>query len=237
VEGEDRVGEIAMKIIPASDSSLLMVFGTAISPDLQQRVLSVFHGLQALQDSRIRNLHPAYASLLIDFDPLQVSHQEVAALVESLSGTDDAVATHNSEVVEIPVCYDVAFGPDLADVAAYNRISIDDVVRLHSLSTYYVCFLGFTAGFAYMGGLPQVLHTPRLPTPRRMVAAGSVGIAGAQTGVYPAETPGGWRLVGRTPLRMFDPQAEVPTRLRPGDRVRFTPIDRATFERIWQERG
>jgi inhibitor of KinA len=237
VEGEDRVGEIAMKIIPASDSSLLMVFGTAISPDLQQRVLSVFHGLQALQDSRIRNLHPAYASLLIDFDPLQVSHQEVAALVESLSGTDDAVATHNSEVVEIPVCYDVAFGPDLADVAAYNRISIDDVVRLHSLSTYYVCFLGFTAGFAYMGGLPQVLHTPRLPTPRRMVAAGSVGIAGTQTGVYPAETPGGWRLVGRTPLRMFDPQAEVPTRLRPGDRVRFTPIDRATFERIWRGRG
>src|SRR5450755_2159068 len=234
VEGEDRVGEIAMKIIPASDSSLLMVFGTAISPDLQQRVLLLFHGLQALQDSRIRNLHPAYASLLIDFDPLQVSHQEVAALVESLSGTDDAVATHNSEVVETPVCYDVAFGPDLADVAAYNRISIDDVVRLHSLSTYYVCFLGFTAGFAYMGGLPQVLHTPRLPTPRRMVAAGSVGIAGAQTGVYPAETPGGWRLVGRTPLRMFDPQAEVPTRLRPGDRVRFTPIDRATFERIWQ---
>ncbi|HEY4961041.1 MAG TPA: carboxyltransferase domain-containing protein, partial [Terriglobales bacterium] len=92
-------------------------------------------------------------------------------------------------------------------------------------------------GFAYMGGLPQVLHTPRLPTPRRMVAAGSVGIAGAQTGVYPAETPGGWRLVGRTPLRMFDPQAEMPTRLQPGDRVRFAPIDRATFERIWQERG
>jgi inhibitor of KinA len=226
-----------MKIIPASDSSLLVAFGNAISPDLQQCVLSLFRGLQALQDSRIRNLHPAYASLLIDFDPLQVSHQEIVALVESLSDTDDAVATDNSEVVEIPACYDPEFGPDLADVAAYNRISIDDVVRLHSSSTYYVCFLGFTAAFAYLGGLPEVLHTPRLPTPRRMVAAGSVGIAGAQTGIYPTETPGGWRLVGRTPLRMFDPEAEVPTRLQPGDRVRLAPIDRATFERIWQERG
>ena len=226
-----------MKVMPASDSSLLMVFGTAISPELQQRVLSLFHALQARQDSRISNLHPAYGSLLIDFDPLQVSHQEIAALVESLSGTDDAVAADNSEVVEIPVCYDAEFGPDLADVAAYNRISIDDVVRLHSSSIYYVCFLGFTAGFAYLGGLLEVLHTPRLPTPRRMVAAGSVGIAGAQTGVYPTETPGGWRLVGRTPLRMFDPHAKVPTRLQPGDRVRFAPIDLATFERTWQERG
>src|SRR5664279_1693016 len=162
-----------MKVIPASDSSLLMVFGTAISPELQQRVLSLFHALQARQDSRISNLHPAYGSLLIDFDPLQVSHQEIAALVESLSGIDDALATDNSEVVEIPVCFDPEFGPDLADVAAYNRISIDDVVRLHSSSIYYVCFLGFTAGFASLGGLLEVLHTPRLPTPRRMVAAGA----------------------------------------------------------------
>ena len=118
-----------------------------------------------------------------------------------------------------------------------HRISVDDVVRLHSSAKYYVCFLGFTAGFAYLGGLPEGLHTPRLSTPRRMVAGGSVGIAGGQTGIYPTETPGGWRLIGRTPLRMFDPQAQSPTRLQPGDRVQFLSIDRATFERLQQERG
>lgn len=226
-----------MKIIPASDSSLLVVFGDAISADLQQRVLALFHVLQARRDPRIRNLHPAYASLLIDFDPLTMTHEEVATLVEILSSNRPSAATDGSEVVEIPVCYDGEFGPDLADVAGHNRISVADVVRLHSSAKYYVCFLGFTAGFAYLGGLPEGLHTPRLSTPRRMVAGGSVGIAGSQTGIYPTETPGGWRLIGRTPLRMFDPQAQSPTRLQPRDRVQFLSIDRATFDRLQQERG
>ncbi|HEY4899297.1 MAG TPA: 5-oxoprolinase subunit PxpB [Terriglobales bacterium] len=225
-----------MRMIPASDSSLLVVVGNAISSDLQARVLTLFHTLQARRDSRIRNLHPAYASLLIDFDPLVMTHEEVATLVETVLGNGPSVATDNSEVVEIPVCYDEEFGPDLADVAEHNHISVAEVVELHSSATYYVCFLGFTAGFAYLGGLPDGLHTPRLSTPRRLVAGGSVGIAGSQTGIYPTETPGGWRLIGRTPLRMFDPQAESPTRLQPGDRVHFAAIDRATFERIQRER-
>ena len=225
-----------MKIVPASDSSLLVVFGDAISLDLHQRVLALFRALQARRDPRIRNLHPAYASLLIDFDALQLTHAEVAALLQSLSSSEHSAETDNAEAVNIPVCYDPEFGPDLNDVATHNRISIDDVVRLHSSATYYVCFLGFTAGFAYLGGLPEALHTPRLATPRRAVGGGSVGIAGSQTGIYPAETPGGWRLIGRTPLRMFDPQAQPPTRLQPGDRVQFSAVDRATFEQLRQER-
>ena len=135
------------------------------------------------------------------------------------------------------MCYDAEFGLDLGDVAAHNHISIDEVVRIHSSATYYVCFLGFTAGFAYLGGLPEALHTPRLATPRRAVAAGSVGIAGGQTGIYPTTTPGGWRLIGRTPLRMFDPQAQPPTLVQAGDRVRFSAIDRATFDQLLQERA
>jgi len=111
-------------------------------------------------------------------------------------------------------------------------LPIEEVVRLHTSATYRVCFLGFTAGFAYLGGLPEALNAPRLATPRRAVAAGSVGIAGSQTGIYPAETPGGWRLIGRTPLRMFDPQAQPPTRVQAGDRVRFVAIDRAEFEQL-----
>lgn len=221
-----------MKIIRASDSSLLVEYGTEISPEIQDHVIGLFHALQVRQDARIRNLHPGYASLLVDFDPLAMTHEDVAALVESLVSTGFAKTEADSKVVEIPVCYDAEFGPDLADVATHTRLPISEVIRLHASVIYRVCFLGFTAGFAYLGGMPEVLHTPRLPTPRRAVAAGSVGIAGGQTGIYPTQTPGGWRLIGRTPLRMFDAQSEPPTRVRAGDRIRFAAIDRAEFGRL-----
>ncbi|HEX8801259.1 MAG TPA: allophanate hydrolase subunit 1, partial [Terriglobales bacterium] len=174
-----------MKIVPASDSSILVEFGDRIDSETQDHVLGLFHGLCALDDRRIRNLHPGYVSLLVDFDPLALSHQEVLALIESLRSNRAPAARDGSAIVAIPVCYDVEFGPDLADVSAYTGLSAEEVIRLHSSATYRVCFLGFTGGFAYLGGMPKVLHTPRLATPRRAVAAGSVGIAGGQTGIYP----------------------------------------------------
>jgi KipI family sensor histidine kinase inhibitor len=133
-------------------------------------------------------------------------------------------------VVNIPVCYEIEFGPDLMDVALHAGLSLDEVVRQHCSPTYLVYFLGFSPGFVYLGGLPEVLHMPRLPTPRTSVFGGSVGIAGSQTGIYPVDSAGGWRLIGRTPVRMFDPDATPPTRLQLGDRITFSPIDRATFE-------
>ncbi len=221
-----------MKIIPASDASLLVEFGAVIAPEIQAQVLGLFHALRGRKDAHIRNLHPGYASLLVDFDPLAISHENIATLVESLVSAGFAETEEESEVVEIPVCYDAEFGPDLADVAAHTKLSVEEIVRLHAGATYRVCFLGFTGGFAYLGGMPEVLQTPRLATPRRAVAAGSVGIAGGQTGIYPTQTPGGWRLIGRTPLRMFDARAEPPTRVRAGDAVRFVAIDRAEFGRL-----
>lgn len=221
-----------MRIIPASDSSLLVEFGAVIAPEIQDQVLGLFRALQARREAHIRNLHPGYASLLVDFDPLAISHEDVETLVESLLSAGFVETEEKSEVVEMPVCYDAEFGPDLADVAAYTKLSVEEVVRLHASATYRVCFLGFTGGFAYLGGMPEMLQTPRLATPRRAVAAGSVGIAGGQTGIYPTQTPGGWRLIGRTPLRMFDAWAEPPTRVQAGDRVRFLAIDRAEFERM-----
>lgn len=228
----DNGGELSMKIIPASDSSLLVIFGNTISPELQDRVLALFHTFQRRRDARIRNLHPGYASLLIDFDPLRITHEEIARVVEQFAETPIAGIENASEVIEIPICYDAEFGPDQADVASHTNLSVDEVIRLHSSTTYYVCFLGFTAGFAFLRGMPEALNTPRLATPRRAVAAGSVGIAGGQTGIYPTETPGGWRLIGRTPLRMFDPKAQPPTRLQAGDRMRFVVIDRSSYERL-----
>jgi KipI family sensor histidine kinase inhibitor len=219
-----------MKIIPASDSSLLVVFGDVISPALHERVLALFHAFQARRDSCIRNLHPGYASLLIDFDPLRLTHDDLTSVVQQLAVVGDTVTATSSSPVTIPVCYDAEFGPDLLDVAQHAGLSVEEVVRLHSTPTYLVYFLGFSPGFVYLGGLPEVLQTPRLATPRSSIAGGSVGIAGSQTGIYPVDSPGGWRLIGRTPLRMFDPDAASPTRLQPGDRMKFFPIDHATFE-------
>ncbi len=218
-----------MKIIPASDSSLLVVFGNEISPALHERVIALFHSFQARHDPRIRNLHPGYASLLIDFDPLRLTHDELSSVVEQLALASESVVHEPASVVTIPVCYDIEFGPDLLDVAQRAGLSIDEVIRLHSSPTYLVYFLGFTPGFVYLGGLPEGLHTPRLATPRPSIAGGSVGIAGGQTGIYPFDSPGGWKLIGRTPLLMFDPEGAPPTRLQPGDWMKFSPIDRATF--------
>jgi len=221
-----------MKIVAASDSSLLVEFGDTVCRELHSRVIGLFRALLAEQDPRIRNLHPGYASLLIDFDVLQLSHDQLAAHVRQLIEADMGMEHPASRNIEIPVCYDVEFGPDLADVAAHNKITIDEVIRLHTSATYLVYFLGFSPGFAYLGGLPEKLRTPRLATPRTRVTAGSVGIAGEQTGVYPIDSPGGWRLIGRTPERMFDALANPPTRLQPGDLVRFTAISRSSFEQM-----
>jgi len=226
-----------MKIIPASDSSLLVVLGDAIAPEVQSAVLDLFQALQALGERRIRNLHLGYVSLLVDFDPLAMTHADAAELVQRSLDCGSHIVQTASRTLEIPVCYGGEFGPDLDDVARHAQLSADEVVRLHAGASYEVCFLGFTAGFAYLGGLPEELATPRLATPRRAVAIGSVGIAGRQTGIYPAATPGGWRLIGRTPLTMFDPRNEPPTRLLPGDRVRFVAIERAEFDRHRQEVG
>jgi len=226
--------EFGMKVIPASDSSLLLVLGNAISPELHARVIGLFQALRAKQDSRIRNLHPGYTSLLVDFDPLQMSHEELAAIVEQSAPRADAQAEPQSNLIRVPVCYDPEFGPDLLDLAAHAKISPEEVIRIHSSATYLVYFLGFSPGFAYMGGLPEKLHMPRLATPRGQVAGGTVGIAGSQTGIYPVDSAGGWRLIGRTPWRMFDPNAQPPTRLQPGDTVNFSAIDRATFSAMAQ---
>jgi KipI family sensor histidine kinase inhibitor len=219
-----------MKIVLASDSSLLVVLGDTISIANHARVTSLFLALQRLDDPRIRNLHPAYASILIDFDPLRLSHIDTASLVKNLADKGRPQYERVVNVVTIPVCYDLEFGPDLQEVANHAKIPAREVIRLHSSATYRVHFLGFTPGFAYLCGLPEALHVPRLATPRKHVPAGAVAIAGSQAGIYPVDSPGGWLLIGRTPVSMFDPKATRPTRLEPGDQVKFSEIDRASFD-------
>lgn len=220
-----------MRIEIASDTSLLVRFGESASEECFAAVTVLFRRLRALHDPRIRNIHPAYATVLIDFDPLRISHEELGAIVGELVRLG-AEAHARTRIVRIPVCYGGELGPDLAFVAEHSGLSIEEVVRLHSSAAYVVHFLGFSPGFGYLDGLPAQLECPRLESPRMRVAAGSVGIAGAQTGVYPLDSPGGWRLIGRTPVRMFDPLSDSPTRLEPGDKVEFMAIDRAEFEEL-----
>jgi KipI family sensor histidine kinase inhibitor len=219
-----------MRITAASDSSLFISFGETISLEAHRQVISLFHAVYALHDSRIRNLHPAYASLLIDFDPLRLTHEELEGLLAPILREPAPSSTPTSTIVEIPVCYDADLAPDLSQVAQHALITEEQVIALHSAGEYFVYFLGFSPGFAYMGGLAPQLQVPRLPTPRKHVSAGSVGVAGQQTGIYPNDSPGGWQIIGRTPLRMFNASGDSPSRLQPGDRVRFRRITRNEFD-------
>ena len=212
-----------MEIRPASDRSLLVSFGDEISMEAHRQVRTL---VRALEGSRagILNLHPAYASVLIDFDPRRRSHQAMEALVrERMAASPDAVG-EEPRTVEVPVSYGGACGPDLESVALDTGLTQARVVELHASARYLVYFLGFSPGFPYLGGLPAELAAPRLAAPRKRVPAGSVAIGGSQTGIYPMESPGGWRIIGRTEMRLFDPKADPPALLRMGDYVRFTPL-------------
>lgn len=216
----------------ASDQTLLVYFGETISLSTHQRIARFLKLVSAGPVPGILNLQPAYTSVLVKFDPRATSHAQLeAAISQMLSRLDDAkLAT--PRLREIPVCYGGDFGPDLNDLADLRRITTDEVIRLHSSATYTVYFLGFVPGFAYLGGLPQQLATPRLATPRKSVPAGSVAIGGHQTGVYPAATPGGWRIIGKTPLKLFDPSAVHASLFELGDEVRFIPITSEEFARL-----
>jgi KipI family sensor histidine kinase inhibitor len=213
---------LPIAIGPASDRSLLVSFGNEISIEAHRQVKCL---LAALLDRPpgILNLHPAYASILIDFDPRRWGHTEVAAWVQRRLNELRPSDEKSPRRIEIPVCYGGEFGPDLEEVARHCGLTPERVVALHSAATYLVYFLGFSPGFPYLGGLPVELATPRLPAPRKQVPAGSVAIGGSQAGIYPIESPGGWRIIGRTSLCLFDAGLASPALLGLGDCVRFVP--------------
>lgn len=182
--------------------------------------------------AEVRNLHPGYSSVLVKFDPLKTTHEGLIALLEEHIERMARVALPEPRQVEIPACYGGEYGPDLDDVAQLHGLSAERVIELHSNTEYTVYFLGFVPGFAYLGELAPELVTPRLAAPRKSVPAGSVGIANDHTGVYPISTPGGWRLLGRTPVAMFQPEKKEMSRVSIGDRVRFVPIAPEKFARF-----
>jgi KipI family sensor histidine kinase inhibitor len=213
----------------ASDQSLLVSFGHQITIDAHQHVRKMLRLLESEPIAGIRNLNPAYCSLLVNFDALKLTHGELEAILYGYLCRLDDVRLPESRQFEIPVSYGGEFGPDLNEVASLNGLTPAQAIELHISVTYIVYFLGFVPGFAYLGQLPEALSAPRLSRPRRTVPAGSVGITGKQTGVYPFAVPGGWRLIGRTPMEMFRGDQNNMSVLSIGDRVRFTSISRDQF--------
>lgn len=215
--------------VAASDASLLVSFGERISVEANERVRRLALLLEREPIGGVRNVHPAYCSLLVVFDLLLTTHDELEATLSERLQRGGTVELPPAREVEIPVCYGGEFGPDLEAVAKLRGMTPEQVIAMHGSVVYRAYFLGFTPGFAYLGELPEGLVTPRLGTPRKRVPAGSVGIAGSQTGVYPFATPGGWRLLGRTPLRIFRAERAELSLIAMGDHVRFVAISRARF--------
>ena len=206
----------------ASDHSLLVSLGEEVSLATHERVLRLSLLLEGTPE--LLNIHPGYCSLLISFDPRRVQYERIVSAVSEALDRMDSVDLHSRRTVEVPVRYGGADGPDLEDVARLHGISPEDVVRIHASAEYLVYFLGFSPGFPYLGGMPAAIATPRLATPRTHVPVGSVAIGGDHTGIYPVASPGGWRIIGRTPLELFRAERAPLTLLRMGDYVRFVPL-------------
>lgn len=225
----------------AGDRGLLMELGEGISPAIHGRLRAMLLALDRARPAGLVEYAPAYRSITFLYDPLVTSLSRLREELEELYLHSGEIPVPAPVAVELPVCYGGRFGPDLAAVAARHELTREEVIRLHSGPAYLVYLLGFSPGFPFLGGLPAALHTPRLESPRKVVPAGSVGIAGGQTGVYPIASPGGWQLIGRTPVRLFDCGREHPFLLSPGDIVRFRPIGEEEFAALAgdaeQERG
>lgn len=222
------------KYSPVGDRALLVEFGDTIDLKINREVHAF---CKAVEDARIYGAEecvPTYASLLVYYDPLKTSYERMVFALKDLEPkTGEYGVEMKTRTVVVPTVYGGSFGPDLAGVAEFHGLTEAEVARLHSEPEYVVYMIGFIAGFPYMGTIPDAIATPRLETPRVKIAAGSVGIAGNQTGIYPREAPGGWRIIGRTPLVVFNPNAEQqPALFQPGDRVRFKHISEKKYETL-----
>jgi inhibitor of KinA len=209
------------RLLPLGDSSLLIQLGEEIDFTVNQRVHALANLIHGASIQGIIETVPAYATLLVHYDPLILSFTQLQKYLRTKIGLVEETAHRKPRRVEVPVRYGGEHGRDLESVAVKLHLSAADLIRLHSETTYTVYMMGFTPGFPYMGKLPQELVMPRLETPRTRVPAGTVAIAGLQTGIYSIDSPGGWHLIGWTPLKLFDPESDSPFLFAPGDEVRF----------------
>ncbi|MGF6906020.1 5-oxoprolinase subunit PxpB [Fusobacterium sp. PH5-44] len=225
-----------MKFLNAGDSAIIVELGNEISPLINSKIKKITAFLDSLNTDGIRDLLPTYRSIIVYFDPLKISAEDIEKqIVDNCNINYDVLEEEVRDIVEIPVMYGGEYGPDIENIANVNNLSVEEVIKIHSSGEYLVYMLGFTAGFPYLGGMDKSIATPRLKEPRLKIPGGSVGIAGEQTGIYPLESPGGWQLLGRTPLELFNPNKENPCLLNVGEYIKFVPVDEDTYLQIERE--
>lgn len=220
------------RFLSGGDKAIFVEFGDAIAPELNRRVRNLMLTVQDKKISGVIETIPTYRSLLVYFDPRQISANKLRETLYSLTQPLAESGLPKPKLIEIPTAYGGEYGPDLEFVAAYNGLSVPEVVEIHIGTPYLIYMIGFVPGFPYLGGMSPRIVTPRLETPRAKITAGSVGIAGNQTGIYPVESPGGWRLIGRTPLKLFDPSREPLALFQAGDYLTFVSITPEEFSSI-----
>ncbi|MFH2115548.1 MAG: 5-oxoprolinase subunit PxpB, partial [Spirochaetota bacterium] len=227
----------AFRMEPFGEAAVIALLGGVIDEANYRQLARLSRAIQENPPRGFTELVPAYNSILVVFDPLLSDTTAVSSALQTLASTLDPMAAEaTKDIIELPVAYGGDHGPDLESVAAHAGLSTEEVIAIHSSRPYLVYMLGFTPGFPYLGGMDPRIAAPRLKTPRTRVPAGSVGIADTQTGVYPLESPGGWNLIGRTPLRLFDPGRQFPVLLSPGKYVHFVPISQDSFDALHSSR-
>lgn len=221
-----------IKILTAGDSSLLIEFGNEISPKINQKLTATVQLIKEQHIEGVVDMIPAFCSLLVNYDPRVIRYEELKERIKNLVKVDVKAQAGKKKVFEIPVCYGGEFGPDIENIAEHAGLSVEEVIEIHSSRDYLIYMLGFLPGFTYLGGLDERIHTPRLANPRVKINAGSVGIGGSQTGIYPLDSPGGWQLMGMTPVKTYDPDRETPILVEAGDYIRFVPVSEEEYYRI-----
>lgn len=220
------------KYLTAGDKALTIEYGNEISEDISSKVRSMMVALETNKIDGIVEIVPTYRSLMVHYNPLIIGYDDLVNKLKSLENKLEDISLPEPEVIEIPTVYGGEYGPDIENVAKHNKITVEEVIKIHSSKEYLIYMLGFTPGFPYLGGMDEKIATPRLKSPRTKINKGSVGIAGSQTGIYPIDSPGGWQLIGKTPLKLYEPNREVPILLKAGNYIKFIPIFEGEYKSI-----
>ncbi|WP_308540363.1 5-oxoprolinase subunit PxpB [uncultured Murdochiella sp.] len=220
------------RFLPMGDCALVMEFANEISKEVNARIRQTTKAIEKIEG--VIEVLPTYRSITIFYRPDQIAYDELVTKLQTIKeGNEEGDSL--SRRIEIPTVYGGEYGPDLAYVAQHASLSEEEVIRIHTGTDYLVYMLGFSPGFTYLGGLDERIATPRLESPRVKIPAGSVGIAGSQTGMYPSESPGGWQLIGRTPLKLYDPAKEPPVFIQAGDYIRYVAITESEYAEIEEQ--
>ena len=225
--------ENSVRFLFSGDSALVIEFGNEISVDINKKIRKMMDDIKKENIDGIVELVPTYCSLLINYDVLKIDYSTLVEKLKTfLNNNLETAEGEEVTLVEIPTLYNDEFGPDLSYVAEYNKLSKEEVIKIHTGTDYLVYMLGFMPGFTYLGGMSEKIATPRLESPRLQIYPGSVGIAGKQTGMYPSMSPGGWRIIGRTPLKLYNPDSDTPVYISSGDYVRYVSISEEEYNDI-----